>query len=621
MIREFIGFSKEDIDRIKKQFFLRTINMKTKEGQEIDMKHNLKEYFSFVKNYKIIFFIVLFIVLLIESRHILENYLFKIVIDKGTELGAGTISVPEISKILLIVGIIYISGYIVLGAICRWLSLHFINILESRIIFDMKKKYFDHIISLDHGFHVTHKTGSLISRLSRGARSMERMTDVIVFNFAPLVFQIIILTITLAYLDFTSSIIIVIVILLALVYSIWLQRIQQKANALANQAEDIEKGNVADIFTNIDSIKYFGKENFIIKKFAKLANNTKEATLKHWNFFRWFDAGQTLILSFGTFFIVYFPLMKFLHGEISLGTLSFIYTSYVGLFGPLFSFVHGIREVYRSMADFQDLFEYGKIKTAIEDKSGAKPLKIKEGEVEFKDMEFNYGKRKIFSNFSLKIPEGKKVALVGHSGSGKTTLVKLLYRFYDVNKGEILVDNQNIKDVKQESLRSEMAIVPQECILFDDTIYNNVAFSKPGATREEVLNAINFAQLDKIIKEFPKKENTVVGERGVRLSGGEKQRVSIARAILADKKILVLDEATSSLDSETEHEIKKDLKNLMEGRTSIIIAHRLSTIMSADKIIVLKKGEIVQQGTHEQLIRQSGEYKKLWNLQKGGYIG
>ena len=191
---------------------------------------------------------------------------------------------------------------------------------------------------------------------------------------------------------------------------------------------------------------------------------------------------------------------------------------------------------------------------------------------------------------------------------------------YDPNSGQILIDGKDIRDFNQESLREEMAIVPQECILFDDTIYNNIAFSNPLAKREEVYRAIRFAQLDKIIEKFPKKDKTIVGERGVKLSGGEKQRVSIARAILADKKVLVLDEATSSLDSQTEYEIQQDLKRLVKDRTTIIIAHRLSTIMNADQIVVMDKGKIVQQGTHKELISQEGQYKKLWNLQKGGYI-
>jgi len=224
-------------------------------------------------------------------------------------------------------------------------------------------------------------------------------------------------------------------------------------------------------------------------------------------------------------------------------------------------------------------------------------------------------------NFNLSIKKNEKVALVGHSGCGKTTLVKLLYRLFDVNSGKILIDGKDIRDFKQESLRGELSIVPQEAILFDDTIYNNIRFSNPKASRKDVLRAMKFAQLDRFVQNLPKKENTIVGERGVKLSGGERQRVSIARALLANKKILVLDEATSSLDSMTEHEIQKDLFRLMEGRTSIIIAHRLSTIMQTDKIIVMENGKIVQIGKHKNLIRKRGPYRVLWELQKGGYIG
>ena len=332
------------------------------------------------------------------------------------------------------------------------------------------------------------------------------------------------------------------------------------------------------------------------------------------------NLGQNFILSAGIFSLLYFSINNFLQGEITIGTLAFIYTTFAGLIVYVFGFVHGLRGFYRSMADFQDLFDYGRVSNKIKDKSNAPNLKIGLGTLEFKDVDFNYGKRKMLRKFNLKILENEKVAFVGHSGCGKTTLVKLLNRFYDVNGGSILIDGKDIRNFKQESVRSETGIVPQECVLFDDTIYNNISFANPKASRKDVLNAIKFAQLDKIIMNFSDKENTIVGERGVKLSGGEKQRVSIARAILANKKILILDEATSALDSETEYEIQKDLQKLLKGRTSIIIAHRLSTIMNADRIVVLKNGEIIQMGTHSELIGKSGEYKKLWNLQKGGYI-
>ncbi len=593
--------------------------MTDKKEQKIDFKYNLKIYFSLIKKYKWIIFLILFLSLYLESRFIVDRYLFKIIIDDGTKYVEGSLLLSQFTKLLIIISFVYIA-LIILASAFRWLDLHFINILEGNLILDLKRKYFNHLVELDHEFHVSHKTGSLISRLSRGGSAMERMTDVLVFNTIPLIIQVIISFASIIFFDKISAIVLVLVVFSFIGFSFFIQRLQEKANLEANKNEDIEKANIADIFTNIDSIKYFGKENTIKKRFEILTQNSRNSMVKNWNYFRWGDAGQSLILGFGTFFLIYFSISKFLKGGMTIGTLTFIYTVYLGLIGNMYGFINGIRGFYRSMADFQDLFQYGKIEKQIKDKPNAKKISIKDGEIEFKKVNFMYGNRKIFEDFSLKIPKNKKVAFVGHSGSGKTTLIKLLYRMYDINSGEILIDGENIKDFKQEFLRNEMSIVPQECILFDDTIYNNVAFSNPKATQEEVLEAIKFAQLDKTIKDFPNKENTVVGERGVRLSGGEKQRVSIARAILANKKILALDEATSSLDSKTEYEIQQDLEKLMKGRTSIIIAHRLSTIMKADIIVVLKKGKIVQTGTHSQLINQQGEYKSLWNLQKGGYI-
>ncbi|MFA7707572.1 MAG: ABC transporter ATP-binding protein [Candidatus Pacearchaeota archaeon] len=590
-----------------------------KQKYKIDFKYNISIFWSFLRNYKLMLALLILIVILQQGKTILDKFLFKILIDKGANFVSGIISQSVILNIVLIVFSVFLITSL-LNVVSNWFLIHLNNKLDSSLIFDLKNRFFDHIVGLDHEFHVTHKTGSLISRLTRGASAIERMTDNFIFNLFPLVFQILIAAGSIIYFSIAPAIAILLTAVSFIVLSIYVQRKQEPSNVLANKTEDLEKGITADLFTNIDPIKYFGKEEFIKQKHTNLTENTRKNFIKYWDYFRWLSAGQSLILGIGTLAIIYFPIKEFLAGTMTLGTLTFIYTVYIGMIGYMFGFVHGIRDYYRAMADFQELFDYGKIKKQILDKPNAKDLEIKQGTVEFKNMDFSYGKRKIFKNFSLKVPANKKIALVGHSGCGKTTLVKLLYRMYDVNSGAILIDGKDIRNIKQESLREEMSMVPQEAVLFDDTIYNNVKFSNPKATRQEVLRAIKFAQLDKIIKDFPNKENTIVGERGVRLSGGEKQRVSIARAILSNKKILVLDEATSSLDSETEHEIQKDLVNLMQGRTSIVIAHRLSTIMTADMIVVMKKGEIVQIGTHNQLISQPGEYKKLWELQKGGYI-
>jgi ABC-type multidrug transport system fused ATPase/permease subunit len=598
--------------------------MKSEKGSdevkdEIDFKYNLRIYIGLLKKYKSIFFLLLLVIFVTESLKLGEKFLFKILVDNGELFAAGTLQRAGFVHIILIVLGIAL-GITLVNGVMRFLFHHFINHLDANLIFDVKKKYFDHLTGLSQRFHTTHKTGSLISRLIRAGGAIERLTDVIAFNFVPVIFQLIVVGVTLLFFDPLSTLILFIIVAVFVLYSYWINHMQKSANMIYNNLDDREKANISDFFMNIDSIKYYGKEKSVQARYAQLSHETKTALLKNWDYFRWLDGGQIVILGIGTILMVAFPLHSFLDGSITLGSLVFIYTAYISLLGPLYGVVHGMRNYYRAMADFEPLFQYGKIDNDIKDDLHAKELMIKEGTIEFKNVTFKYHDRDILKEFTLKIPANKKIAIVGPSGAGKSTIIKLIYRLYDTTEGNILIDKKDVRLVKQESLRSALSIVPQECVLFDDTIYDNIRFSNPLASREEVLTAIRFAQLDKIIETFPQKENTIVGERGVRLSGGEKQRVSIARALLANKKILILDEATSSLDSETEAEIQKDLARLMQGRTTIIIAHRLSTIMHADNIVVIENGRIVQQGTHNDLIKKKGMYHKLWNLQKGGYL-
>ncbi|OIO43023.1 hypothetical protein COU62_01040 [Candidatus Pacearchaeota archaeon CG10_big_fil_rev_8_21_14_0_10_35_219] len=590
------------------------------EAKRINFKENFKLYWGLVKKYKWFLFAIILFVLINAVTHVADKFLFKVIVDRGNEFAAGELLRNSFVDILVVVAISYLA-IIAIRVGFKWVQLRFTHRLETEVIFDFKKKFFDHIVHLSHGFHTTHKTGSMISRMTRGASAIERVTDFIIFNTLPLVFELILVGASLIYFDLATAGVIVVIAFVFVVYSYYFLQKQRKANIDFNNAEDFEKANMGDIFTNIDSIKYFGKESMIKNKYKNLSLDTKKKMFNSWWYNEWLSSGHTLITGLGAFFLVFFPILRVLQGEISIGTLVFIYTAYGNIFGPLYGFVGGLRGFYRSMADFESLSQYSKVENDIKDKKNARNLEVKKGEIEFRDVEFNYGKRLLFGKFNLSIKKNEKVALVGHSGCGKTTLVKLLYRLFDVNSGKILIDGKDIRDFKQESLRGELSIVPQEAILFDDTIYNNIRFSNPKASRKDVLRAMKFAQLDRFVQNLPKKENTIVGERGVKLSGGERQRVSIARALLANKKILVLDEATSSLDSMTEHEIQKDLFRLMEGRTSIIIAHRLSTIMQTDKIIVMENGKIVQIGKHKNLIRKRGPYRVLWELQKGGYIG
>jgi ATP-binding cassette, subfamily B, heavy metal transporter len=606
-------------EKFLRVYWIISEDMVRKKIEEINFKKNFGVYWSFLKKYKYLAIFVVLLVVVSEATHLIPKLLLKEIIDKGNEFSSGSLGYDLFLSVLIMSAVIYFVT-ITFRAVSDWARIHYLNKIEVKLMFDLKNWYFNHISKLSHNFHTTHKTGSLISRLIRGSGAMERMTDVLVFNIAPLVIQVIIVGASIIYFDWKPFVALVATVFVFITYSLYWQNKQRPYQAIANRNEDLEKGFISDVFTNIDTVKYYGKEDRVKGRYKRKARKSMDSLRKFFNFGRWMGSGQSLIVAVGSFFMIYFPLVSFLNGEISIGTVVFIYSIYGNLVGPMFSFIHGIRGYYRSMIDFDSLFEYGYIENEIKDKQNAISKPVKKGEIEFKNVEFNYGKRKIFKNFNLKINKDEKVAFVGHSGSGKTTLVKLLYRLYDVQSGEIIIDGINIKDYKQEFLRGELSIVPQEAILFDDTVYNNVKFSNVYSSDKEIKDAIKFAQLDKVIKDFPKKENTIVGERGVKLSGGEKQRVSIARAILANKQVLVLDEATSALDSKTEHEIQKDLARLMEGRTSIIIAHRLSTIMSADKIVVMDKGKIVQIGKHSDLIRQKGTYRELWNLQKGGYI-
>ncbi|MBT3262278.1 ABC transporter ATP-binding protein [Candidatus Woesearchaeota archaeon] len=593
--------------------------MKRYKREEIDFKYNLGIYWSILKKHKPVMFILLLLVLFVEASHTLTKFLFKVLVDKGELLVKSEITKDYFVGILLILLSVYLL-LVFLRSISNWWDHYLLAKLDGELIYDIKEKYFNHLVNLSHNFHTSNKTGSIIARLTRGGRAIESMTDIIVFNFSPLIFQTLVVGGSLFYIGWIPAVSAMSTIVLFIGFSLYLQSKTKDKKMNANNQDDFEKGIIADIFTNIDSIKYFGKEKAIMKKFAKISKDTKTRLILHWNSYNWLSAGQSFILGLGSLITVFFPMVEFANGNLSLGQIVFVWTIYGNLIGPMFSFVHGIKGYYKIMGDFESLFRYGKEENEIKEPSNAKKLKIKKGTINFEDLSFKYHKRRIFSNFNLEIKKNEKVAFVGHSGCGKSTLIKLLYRLHNLERGRILIDNKDIREFKQDSLRSELSIVPQECVLFDDTIYNNIKFSNPKATNQEVWKAIRFAQLHKVIQSFPEKEKTVVGERGVKLSGGEKQRVSIARAVLANKKILVLDEATSALDSETEHEIQKDLEKLMKGRTSIIIAHRLSTIMHSDKIVVMKKGKIVQMGTHRQLIKKPGEYKKLWNLQKGGYI-
>jgi ATP-binding cassette subfamily B protein len=555
-----------------------------------------------------------------EGSVVLEHWFIALLIENVTLFSAGNISKPAFLDALIWIGLAFGIAVIITAA-ARWTQNRLISKLELEMITDLKRTLFSHIIRLPHRFHTSHKSGSLIARLGRGASAIERMMDNIIFNFAPLIIQAGLSIAVLIALDGAFAITLFVLMTVFIGYG-WLLNLKQRPlREAANDLEDIEKATVADTFTNVETVKYFGKERLGVAKYLGKVRATADMKRREWNVYGQIDAGHILILGIGVAALLALSIRGVLARTSGVAELTFVYTAYLGLLGPMNGFVRGLRDNSRACTDFESLIRYLDEHNDVYDVSNAQPITITNGSITFEKVTFTYRKRVVIDSLTLSIHPGEKVALVGSSGAGKSTLVKLLYRFYDPQEGTIRVDNNNIKSAPQEQYRAQLAIVPQEGVLFDDTLYNNIAFSNPGASERDVMEAIKLAQLLPIVKRLPEGVHTIVGERGIKLSGGERQRVAIARAILANTRILVLDEATSSLDSETEHAIQRGLKALLKGRTAIIIAHRLSTIMHADRIIVLENGKIVQQGTHKELLKKPGRYKTLWKLQKGGYIG
>ncbi len=589
---------------------------------EINVKENLKKFWHFVSKYKGLTLGLIILIIGTETASFFDNFIFKYLIDQGTLFSQNEITAVVFSKLILLAVLIFL-GVKLLDALFWYLKIRYVNKLESNVLADVEQASFWHITNLSYRFHSDKKTGSLISQFTRGVNKVESLMDVFIFNFVPVIVRLILSVTVLAYFDTTTAIILASMAIVYTIIGVYITHKQKIPQAIANYAEDDLKQNLSDVFLNIETVKYFGKEKRTFSYFRNLSQHLAQSRRNFWKYFSWHAGIQTSVIGIGVTAVFYVTFTQFLEGNITLGTIALIYAAVWKILPMLFGMIHGYREYIRSLVDVDALFKTLKEKKEVLDKPNAKPLKVKDGAINFDKISFAYPSKKnekqpVIKGFNLPIKKNTKIALVGHSGSGKTTIIKLLYRLYDLHEGTITIDNQDISQVTQKSLRNSLSIVPQEPLLFDNTIYFNIAYANPKAKPKEVWKAIRFAQLDKFINKLPQKEKTLVGERGVKLSGGEKQRVSIARALLANKKILILDEATSSLDSHTEREIQRDLDKLMKNRTSIIIAHRLSTVMKADLIVVMDKGKIIEIGTHKQLKRKpNGAYQKLWKIQQG----
>lgn len=521
---------------------------------------------------------------------------------------------------LIFIGVLCVAAQAV-AALCSELLLYCTWKMELKAIYDLDSNSFNVISEQSMQFHNDRFTGSLVSMVGKFSNGFERFFDLVIWTILPFLTSIIGVLITLLFKAPIVALIMFVVVILFMTVAYF--AFKKTAEIAKREASAYNKmtGQLSDSISNIMSVKSYAKEKHELSRYQKYKKAFMDVSFEHMHVSISKDILFDAINVANIGFMVFFLLTGTTWFGLSVGTVILIVTYLRQIMDQLWRSASIFKEINRIFGDANDMTLVLDEPDDVVDEPGARKLVIKKPEVEFNNVSFKHkdAKSEIFSDFSLKIKSGERIGLVGISGSGKTTITKLLLRFADVNDGEILVSGSNIKHVTQGSLREAIAYVPQETTLFHRSIAENISYGKPGATEEEIRRAAKLANADKFINELPDGYNTMVGERGVKLSGGQRQRIAIARAILKDSPILVLDEATSALDSESEALIQDALSKLMKGRTSIVVAHRLSTVAGLDRIIVLSNGKIVEEGSHEELLKRNGAYKKLWSRQSGAF--
>jgi ATP-binding cassette, subfamily B, heavy metal transporter len=481
----------------------------------------------------------------------------------------------------------------------------------------LARETFVHIHALSLRYHITRKTGGLSRIIERGVKGVEFLLRFLLFSIGPLTLELLMIAGILFYVfDVWYLVVVAVTIGLYIWFTFavteWRVKIRQKMNK-----EDTEANQKAiDSLLNFETVKYFTAETREAERYDISMRGYQDAAIRTSQSLALLNFGQSLIITAGLVAVMSMAAMGVQNGSLTVGDFVMVNAYMIQITMPLNFLGTVYREIRQSLVDMRQMFDLLDQDTEVADKPGAEPLEVRGGRIDFRHVDFAYeGERPILRDFNLTVGEGQTVAIVGPSGSGKSTIGRLLFRFYDVTDGALLIDGQDIRDVTQESLRSQIGVVPQDTVLFNDTIGYNIGYGKEGASQEEIEAVASAASIHDFVASLPEGYDTVVGERGLKLSGGEKQRIGIARTLLKNPPILLLDEATSALDTGTEAEILESLRAMGKGRSVITIAHRLSTIVDSDLIVVLVNGVVVEQGTHEQLLKFNGEYARMWRRQ------
>ena len=477
---------------------------------------------------------------------------------------------------------------------------------------------FAHLHQLELDFHLGRQTGGISRDIDRGTNGINFMMRFMVFNILPTIIELIVVMLILLFaFDVWFSAVTLVCVVVYVVFSIktteWRTRFVKEANRLDSKSST----RAVDSLLNFETVKYFNNESFETKQYSANLSAWEQARVDNRLSLALLNSGQALIIGLGVTALMYLAAKGVAEGTMTIGDLVMVNLYLLQLFVPLNALGFIYREIRRALSDIENMFGLLKRQSTVQDKAQATVLKVDHAAIEFEAVDFGYQKqRQILKNLSFSVAPGEKVAIVGPSGSGKSTIGRLLFRFYDVNAGAIRIDGQDVKDVQQLSLRQAIGVVPQDTVLFNDTIWNNVAYGCTDASDEDIWNAIDMASLRTFVESIPEGVQTIVGERGLKVSGGEKQRIAIARVLLKNPSILLFDEATSALDSESENSILKALAKISSNKTTIAIAHRLSTIVDSDRILVVADGQVVEQGSHQELLALDGQYALLWKMQQ-----
>ena len=477
---------------------------------------------------------------------------------------------------------------------------------------------FEHMHSLSLRFHLERQTGGLTRDIERGTRGISTLLNFMVFSVLPTFFEIALVTgFLIVRFDVWFGVITIgaLVLYVSATFLISERRIHHRRTM--NEMDSKANTRAIDSLINYETVKYFGNESFEARRYDENLSRYESAVVTSETSLGFLNTVQAAIIAVTVSLLMWRAADGIVNGALTLGDLVMVNALLIQLYIPLNFLGVLYREIKQSLTDMEKMFRLLSVNREIQDKPGAPALGVSGGAIRFEAVDFSYdGRREILAGVDFEVPAGRSIAVVGASGSGKSTLGRLLFRFYDVQKGRILIDGQDIRDVTQLSVRTAIGIVPQDTVLFNDTIFYNIAYGRPGATREEVVEAARLAHILEFIERLPDGWETSVGERGLKLSGGEKQRVSIARTLLKDPPVMIFDEATSALDSKTEKAIQAELAEISRNRTTLVIAHRLSTIVDADQILVMEAGRIVERGSFRELMAMDGRFAEMWNLQQ-----